>query len=396
MAINDLYSKITKDLDDTKSTVGIFLDLSKAFDTINHKILLQKLHDYGIRGLANKWIQSYLDNRKQMVVFNQNSSNMSSITCGVPQGSILGPLLFLLYINDLPCCSNNLHFILFADDTNILFSHKDPKFLERELNKELTIITNWFKLNKLSLNIKKTNFMIFKNKYSHKLDLNLKIVIDNNELIRVHQTKFLGIIIDDDLSWKTHTTHISKIISKYNGIIRKVRQFLPQESVLNLYNTFVLPYLSYCAIIWTDKNNSNVDSLFLIQKRVIRTCTNSIWLAHTDPLFKSLNTLKVHDLHTLQLATFMYQYHHDMLPSDLLDDSFFISNSAVHQHNTRQATNLHIKSTNTLLAQNTFKIQGVLIWNSLLPSLKHSPSVSVFKRSLKTQIIDNYSPDSSN
>ena len=233
MAINDFYSKVTENLDNKMHTVGIFLDLSKAFDTLNHDILINKLNSYGIRGLANSWIQDYLSERKQYVVYNGESSSYSSILCGVPQGSILGPLLFLLYINDLPRCSDLLHFILFADDTNILFSHHDPKCLETILNKELAAISNWFKLNKLSLNIKKTNFMIFKNKYNNKPDLDLKIIIENNSIVQVSTTKFLGVLIDDNLSWQSHTTHISKIVSKYNGIIRKVRPNLPDYSLLS-------------------------------------------------------------------------------------------------------------------------------------------------------------------
>ena len=157
MAINELYCKIAENLDQKLHTVGIFLDLSKAFDTINHDILLNKLNNYGVRGLANDWIKNYLSGRQQCVLFNNHLSHSVNISCGVPQGSILGPLLFLLYINDLPLCTKIPHFILFADDTNIIFSHENPLTLELIINKELNHISNWFKLNKLSLNIKKTN-----------------------------------------------------------------------------------------------------------------------------------------------------------------------------------------------------------------------------------------------
>jgi len=390
MAINELYCRIAHNLDSKLHTIGIFLDLSKAFDTLNHRILLNKLNAYGIRGVANDWISSYLHDRKQYVVFNQNSSDLAPITCGVPQGSILGPLLFLLYINDLPLCSKNADFILFADDTNILFSHQDHKILENIINNEMNVISNWFKMNKLSLNVKKTNFMIFKNKHSPKKVIEINIFIDNNKIEKVTTTKFLGVLIDDNLSWKSHTSHICKIISKYNGIIRKVRPFLPQSSLSTLYNTFVLPYISYCNVIWADKNNSQLESVFLLQKRVIRTCTNSLWLAHTDPLFNFLNTLKVYDIYSLQLGTFMFQYHHGLLPEDMFINIFFQTNESVHEYNTRHAMDLHVKTTKTKLAENTICIQGALLWNSLPNLIKNCCSVSSFKRALKYHLIGSY------
>lgn len=232
--------------------------------------------------------------------------------------------------------------------------------------------------------------MIFKNKHSNKPNLNFNILIDNSAITKVHTTKFLGLLIDDNLSWKSHTCHVSKIISKYNGIIRKIRPFLPPESLRTLYETLVLPYLNYCTVIWADKNNSHLDSLFLLQKKVIRTCTFSLWLAHTDPLFQSLNTLKIHDIYLFQLGTFMYKYYHNMLPPDILDNSFFTTNQTIHDHHTRQALNIHVSSTNTLLAENTIKIQGALLWNNLPTSLKTSKSLGIFKCTMKRGIINQY------
>ena len=390
MAINKLYDLISTALDRKLHTIGIFLDLSKAFDTLDHQILINKLSQYGIRGAANLWIKSYLENRKQYVVFNDHQSPTAVIKCGVPQGSILGPLLFLLYINDLPRVSPILKFIMFADDTNIIFSHNDSKLLETKLNKELHVISDWFKLNKLSLNIKKTNFMVFKNKYNPLASPSIKVKIDNKEIEQVKVTKFLGILIDDDLSWKSHTSHIARIVSKYNGIFRRIKPFLPSDTLATLYNTLVFPYLNYCVIIWGDKNNANINSLFLMQKRIIRTCTNSMWLAHTDPLFYSLKTLKVCDLYTFQTAQFMYRYHHNQLPPGILDQDYFMTNMDVHDHNTRSSTDYHVRRTNTKFAENTLRIQGAMLWNSLKPSLKQSRSLMTLKHHLKNDLLESY------
>ena len=141
--------------------IGIFLDFSKAFDTINHEILLCKLSHYGIRGKALEWFRNYLNNRKQYVSLNQQNSSLKEIEYGVPQGSLLGPLLFIVYINDFSRSSDVLSFILFADDSNVLFSHNNPNTLVHTVNSELRKVTQWIRANKLSLNLQKTKYMLF-------------------------------------------------------------------------------------------------------------------------------------------------------------------------------------------------------------------------------------------
>ena len=170
----------------------------------------------------------------------------------------------MLYINDLPKCLSSLDFILVADDTNIMCSNDDPDTLETVLNKDLHIISNWFKLNKLSLNVAKTNCMILKNKYFPSASINFNISIDNNQLSQVKTTKFLGVLIDDSFSWKTHTTDVCNIISKYNGIIRKVKQFLPSDPLPTLFDTLV--YHISIIIMWADNNNYHRDSILLLEK----------------------------------------------------------------------------------------------------------------------------------
>ena len=175
-----------------------FLDLSQAFDTVDHSILLDKLHCYGIRGVAYNWIPSYFSNRFQYVSVNNITSNHLPICCGVPQGSILGPLLFVIYINDLSMISCVIELILFADDTNLFLHGISLSSLELRLNRELENLSTWFKVNMLSLNPKKTNYMIFTQK-TNVTDTLMNIKTDNVPIQKVHQTRFLGVIINDKL-----------------------------------------------------------------------------------------------------------------------------------------------------------------------------------------------------
>ena len=174
-------------------------------------------------------------------------------------------------------------------------------------------------------------------------------------------------------------------LSYYNGIIRKVRPFLNKESLHTLYNNLVLPYLSYYTLLWGDQNNANLNSLFITQKKVIRTCAYSIWLEHSTPLFLSLNKLKIREIYTYQLAVYMNRYHHNLLPPGLPNNKFTVQ-SDIHSYNTRQALDLHIDSTNTKLAENTIKIQGPIIWNSINKATKNCRSLASFKKSLKVGV----------
>src|SRR3984893_6694676 len=193
-------TKLSEAIDNNEYTIGIFIDLSKAFDTINHDILIKKLEMYGIRGIPNLLLRSYLENRKQYVNYNNVTSTLKPISCGVPQGSILGPLLFLLYINDMTSCCKYLQFLLFGDDTNLFNSNSDLWQLMQIVNDELDLLSDWFKANRLSLNVKKTNYM----KFGYKKITNhcpttktyFCIKIDNFPITEVEYTKFLGVIID--------------------------------------------------------------------------------------------------------------------------------------------------------------------------------------------------------
>ena len=217
MALITLIDKLSNALDEGSKVVGIFLDFSKAFDTIDHDILLLKLEHYGVRGLALDWFKNYLNSICQYVMYNGIKSYQSQVTCGVPQGSILGPLLFLIYVNDLHKVIKNAFLLLFADDSNLFYTGNDMVDITGKINEDLQHLTEWLASNKLSLNIKKTNYMIFLSGYIAPDDI--KITIRNEMIGRVYSTKFLGVLIDSKLNWKCHVHYINNKLSKCIGIM---------------------------------------------------------------------------------------------------------------------------------------------------------------------------------
>ena len=387
MAIVDFVEKISNAVDEGYTTTGIFLDLSKAFDTIDHEILLKKLKFYGIRGIPLTWLENYLTNRKQYVDLNGICSETHNITCGVPQGSILGPLLFLIYINDVSHSSGILKFTLFADDTNVLYSSKDLKNYNSTINNELDKLALWFKTNKLSLNAKKTNYMVFKNS-KRKKTIHLNVKIDNNTLKKANETKFLGVIIDDQLKWKAHISHICSKISKGTGIINRVRYFLPKSALKTLYYSLIYPYLHYGNIIWGSTYPSNLNRLRIIQKKVVRSITNSPYLSHTNPLFHTESILKIDDITKLNIASMMYLFHTNQLPTTF--NQFFRLNSEIHSHNTRQSHNYHTNYRKTKLAQFSISYVGPLLWNRYNKLLQNCKNIFTFKKLLKEELLSKY------
>ena len=213
--------------------ISVFLDLKKAFDTVNHEILIKKL--FG-RGNILNWFRSYFDHRKQFVFLDNNKSQTKVITCGVPQGSVLGPLLFIMCINDLNNVSNEIFSILFADDTSVFIEGDNIESAIEILNSELEKISTWLTENKLTLNVSKSHFMIF-----HRA--RIKIALGKSRIKQVPFTKFLGVIIDDKLNFDNHISYIKNKISKGLGILIKAKQYLNRRILVNLYYTFVYPYL---------------------------------------------------------------------------------------------------------------------------------------------------------
>ena len=235
-ALVKVQSEITHSLNKQKHSIGVFIDLQKAFDTVDPQLLCTKLEFYGIRGVAHQWIRSYLSNRMQYVSYEGHKSELLPIQCGVPQGSILDPLMFTIYVNDMCNVSKLLTFILFADDTNIFHSHSKLPDLVSALITELDKMYKWFCINELSLNIAKTNYILF-DRYTHQQYV--AIIINNVIIQRVQATTFLGVLIDELLNWKNHINMMKSKLSKVASVIYKVIHCINQSSMYTLYCSFV-------------------------------------------------------------------------------------------------------------------------------------------------------------
>jgi hypothetical protein len=386
MAIVCMLDKVLSAIDRGEYAIGIFLDFSKAFDTVNHKILMSKMYKYGIRGHCYSWIESYLYQRQQYVVFDNNCSKKQFITCGVPQGSILGPLLFLLYINDMANISSIIFPILFADDTNLFITGKNLLEMIKILNKELEKVVTWLNVNQLSLNIKKTHYMIFT--VGKKVgNISDEIILNNNCLDRVEQTKFLGAIIDSRLSWINQIQCIKRKISKGTGILCKAKKTLSLSALVTLYYCFIYPYINYCIEVWGGSCKTYLLSLEKLQKKVIRLLSSSPPKTHTAPIFDKLKILPINKVYQYSVIMFMYKFSNSLLPDIFL--SMFTTNKTVHRYDTRQAKKLHVPKANLTIVSRTIKFKGVNLWNRITEHIPDNCSIQSFKHRVKEFLLSN-------
>ena len=386
-AVITLVEKITNALDKGKVVVGCFLDLKKAFDTVNHRILISKLRKYGIRGHILQWFESYLKNRKQFVQIKNFKSQIKSPTCGVPQGSILGPLLFILYINDLANVSDVLFPILFADDTSVYIEADKESDLIKTLNEELAKLNIWLNANKLTINIAKSHYMVF-HRGRRKSNI-CNPILNNVSLERVQCTKFLGIIIDDGLKWTNHISYIKNKIAKGFGIILRARKFFNKKTLLNLYHAFIFPYLIYCVEIWGNAANIYLDPLIKLQKKIIRVITFSQYLAHTNDLFVQLQILPFKKLVIHRIGLQMFKINLGYIPKAV--ESLFTTNSDTHKYNTRNRDKMRSAYGKHEFMYSNFRFVGIHIWNYILDHLDINVTLPRFKKTFKTHILaDNF------
>ena len=371
-----------------EKTIGLFWDFSKAFDTVNYDILFKKLEHYGLRGTILNWFQNYLSNRSQNVNYKMEFSQEQELICGVPQGSVLGPLLFLLYVNDLALVSNKLTPIMFADDSSFFIHGKKTDEMADIINQELEEIVSWLNANRLSLNIRKTKSILF-NPTKDKKTINISLKILDEKIEQVEEIKFLGVILDENLTWKKHIQYINRKIAKNIGIISKARTILNKKTLLTLYYTFIYPYLNYCITSWGSANKTILDPLIKLQKKAVRLISNAPKLTHTKPLFFNTRVLTVNNLYIYNIGSFMHAFINGKQPIPF--NNMFTFNSYIHNHGTRQASRLHTPVGKTSFSYKTIKFRGVSIYNNIIfLNIDTKCSTAAFKAQLKDLLLSGH------
>lgn len=298
------------------------------------------------------------------------------------------PLLFLLYVNDFSHCSKAFDFHLFADDSNLFRADKSLDLLQTCVNNELKRVHSWLCANKLSLNIDKTNFVIFHPRQK-KIINSISLNINNKPIKQKDSIKYLGIIMDSNLSWKEHIKQLSKKISRGIGLISKLRHYVSKCILTQLYYSLIYPFLTYGVIIWANTYVSTLKPIIILQKKAIRIMTFSKYDDHTSPLFKNVNILKFSDIIHYHNSLFLFKFHSNMLP--IAFQEFFVQTSTRHKYNTRLASSssYYIPPVRTNYGKFNIRFNGAIIWNNIDESFKRF-NLFRFKREIKNAKIASY------
>ena len=380
---NDWYMN----LDRKMFNLVVLIDLKKAFDTVDHQILLKKLELYGIKGQALSFLESYLSNRNQKCQIQGSVSSEKLIKCGVPQGSILGPLFFLLYINDLPQCLDKTKPRLFADDTNLIVSGDSITDLETAVNSDLEKLRKWLIANKLSLNVAKTEFMLIGSKQMIKniSNLQLNVKIENESIKQVYESKTLGVTIDQHLSWKTNTENICKKITSGISALRRLKEFADKQTLLSVYNAIVRPYFDYCCEVWDVFGETQSKRLQKLQNRAARIILNmSNDIDHSVAL-QALGWKPLKTERKKSKAKIMYKLLNKMGPKSL--SNLFTYKGEVTNYKLRNiSSSLCLPQPRTNNMKKSFVYDGAHLWNSIPKEIRESKSFSSFRKKIATHI----------
>ena len=382
----------------------LLIDFSKAFDMVDHTILLEKLAHYGIRGVAHDWLKSYLTDRQQFVSVNGSNSGKKALNFGVPQGSILGPLLFIIYINDLPNISKIAKFIMYADDANIIITGKSIAEVSEIFNDLSAALLNWVDSNGLKLNIGKTNYMIFSRQ---KVDIPRGMFIANEKIERKHEARFLGVIMDDKLAFSTHIQTLKSKMSRYVGVMYRLKWLVPTKIMLQIYHSFIQSHLNFCSLVWGFTAKSNIDSLFSSQKKGIRAIMpgfvryffkDGSLPVHTKPAFKRFKILTIHGIIVKNTLILMYKLKHfpSMVPPSIRE-TIDPNSPLAHASPTHELCEAWLETYNNNYHRKSVFFKGPLLAIHNICMINNvSSSINACKNMIKTRILEQQSSGDTN
>ena len=392
-AIAQVVGSVLKNMEMNKSTIAVMLDLSKAFDTIEHSIMIQKLELFGVRGVCLDWFKSYLENRKMRVKCratnsqSETRSDYHTVNYGTPQGLCLGPLIFLIFVNDMRLHLSDVESVQFADDTTILFGHRNENYLRFCVERELEVLSDWFKANKLTLNVDKSVFLMFNR--NGKNDIN-HIKLGDSIINRVASTKFLGTWMDDKLNWQTH---LSKLITKLKcglGMLQRSNHLLSIKAKKLLYYGQVHSHLCYGIGVWGPMLNARQMALLCnLQRKCVKLIDNRATIRET---FRKMRILTVNRLVEFEQSKLGYKLCRGMLPDTLTNLMLSDSNESQlikrHSYPTRQKNILNRPNVKSKLYRNSFLYQAISHYSNLSSTLRDAVNLKAFSRYLKESILN--------
>lgn len=386
-AVMEFTGKVLNGFEQNEITIATFIDLSKAFDTIDHEVMLKKLQYYGVRGKVLQWFKSYLKDRKIFVDYSKTRSELRNIDIGVPQGSVLGPILFIIYTNDLPRALTRGSSIMFADDTTIYYTDKDVEAIKTVISQDLSSLSTWLRLNKLFLNVGKTNFVVFR-KRRQNVDMGglSRLTFDNTHIERQSTVKFLGILINEFLDWEEHISQLCMKLSTAVYMLNSLRYSLPTTALKTIYYALFYSHFIYGILLWGFSPHNRLDKIIKIQKRALRIISNSHYIAHTSEIAFSLNILKFDEVLKVQTGKFMYRVSQHQVSNSLLN--FFPMRQ--NRYNTRQDNTIQVQHRGLSQTDNSFLHRAPNLWLNLSTALKSSNTKKQFVKSYTNVLLSGY------
>ena len=390
-SLHNTVDEWLQNIDDLLATAVCFLDISKCFDTIDHKILLKKLSGYGVENMEVRWFTSYLKDRRQMVNYNNEVSQPYVIPIGVPQGSTLGPILFLLYINDLPQYVHNGQLSMFADDTVIYCTGKTVYEAQCNLQKSLDKVEDWYDKNKLKLNSSKSNSMLIasSSKFNNSDKQSLVLMLKDEAVQLKRETKYLGVYLDDELKWNRHVIEVSGRLTKLVGWLCRLSKYLSLSLLQLVYKTRLLPIIDYACSVWGNSTAKNLYMIQRLQNRAARAvCKNFDYInVRGIDLVRSLGWMTVTQRVEYFTVIQMFKCIHGLAPPYLCNS--IIMACEVHPCNTRNSSsmNVAVPFARTKMFEKSFLYQGAVKWNKLPEHLKVISTLDRFKNELKHYLL---------